>query len=237
MAIETPEVTSRDAQREEHGRLRDEHVTAAYFQAHPDYHLAAKVKDGTLSMGDAAKILKESARDPKTDVQRADLLQFTLDYETYLAREDAHQPLSLAIVDIDHFKQVNEELTHVGADEVLRDVARVMATTLRESDDLLPLADKDAMTRWGGEEFAVILTGVDLSHGHEAAERLREKIEEQLAGRRPEGQPITVSIGLSQYDQQRHRDSSAFLKDADEQLLAAKAAGKNRVFPELKEAA
>ncbi len=236
MSLETPESTRRDAQREKHHRLRREHVAHAYFAAHPEYHLAAKVKDGTLSIEDAAKILEEAARDPKTDLQRADLLQFSIDYETYLVREKKHS-LTVAVVDIDHFKQINEELSHVGADEVLKDLATVMVTTLRESDDLLPLADKNAATRWGGEEFAVVLTGVDLAHGREGAERLRQTIQERLAHRRPSGSPITVSIGLSQYDPQRHQDAKALLGDADRQLLAAKGAGRNRVFPELKEAA
>ncbi len=236
MSVDTPEMRSRDEQREEHHRLRAEHVTTAYFKAHPEYHLATKVADGTLSMDDAATILHESARDPKTDVQRADLLQLTLDYETYLARENG-EPLTVAIVDIDNFKKINEELTHVGADEVLREVAGNMVATLRTSDDLLPLADEESMTRWGGEEFVVVLTGVDAQQGYEAAERLRANIEQNLAGRRPNGEPITVSIGLRQYDRETHHDVSSFLKDADEQLLAAKAAGKNLVFPEVQKAA
>lgn len=236
MNTKTPETAIRDAQREEHHRLRREHVAHAYFAAHPEYHLAAKVRDGTLSMEDAAKILEESARDPKTDLQRADLLQFSLDYETYLVREKKHS-LTVAVVDIDYFKLINEELTHVGADEVLKDLATVMVTTLRESDDLLPLADKHSATRWGGEEFAVVLTGVDLVHGRAGAERLRRTIQERLTGRRPNGSPVTVSIGLSQYDPKQHEDAKALLTDADRQLLAAKAAGRNRVFPELKEAA
>lgn len=225
-----PPQRSRDDEREAYRRQRQRAVAERYFAEHPDDHLVAKVRDQSLTIDDAARILEESARDSKTGVQKADILHFALEYDMAVAREH-HRPLSVAIVDLDHFKRINEELTHVGADQLLRDVVRVMSATVRASDDLLPLADRDVVTRWGGEEFVIVLTDATMDQAREVAERIRHIIDMSFQHRRPHDQPVTVSIGVAQYDPDRHPSAISIILTADEQLFAAKTAGRNCVRP------
>lgn len=147
--------------------------------------------------------------------------------------------MSVIIFDIDNFKTINQELDHVGADEVLARVADILQRGVRQSDDLLPhQSSKDeAVTRWGGEEFTVVLPGADLEQAQMVAERLRVRIANDLQDVRPGGQAVTVSAGVASYDAARHPDSKSLLKDADQQLFAAKNGGRNMIYPQPSEAA
>jgi two-component system, cell cycle response regulator len=139
-------------------------------------------------------------------------------FESALNREVARavrsgDPLSLLLVDIDHFKRVNDDHGHQMGDDVLRHVGQVLATQGRELD--LP-------ARYGGEEFAVLLPGCPAEEAVTVAERLR-------AGIAAEGSPlpVTASIGLAAI----HRnavDGEGLVKAADEALYAAKEAGRDR---------
>lgn len=224
-----------DQERLVHARLRAEHVASSYFARHPDFRLAAKVHDGTLSLTEAYEILVQSARDPKTDVQRADLLGEVMEYEMYHTRQVGH-PFSVAVFDIDDFKAINQELTHVTADDVLKEVATIIADTVRGSDGVLP-GDEGSVVRWGGEEFVVILTGADRDQAHQAADRIRQRVQQELTGRRPQGKPVTVSGGLVEFSPDTIGDWKTLLKTADQQLLAAKESGKNIIFPSAESAA
>lgn len=141
----------------------------------------------------------------------------TLERQVLLAQGGA--PLSLAFVDLDHFKRINDELGHLAGDDVLRAVATVIRNAL--------LAGFHA-GRLGGEEFAVILPNTALRPAVDYSEALRRSIE--LLPIQPGGVPrtITTSIGVVQW-QRGFQTSAEFMRAADAELFRAKAAGRNRV--------
>jgi two-component system cell cycle response regulator len=138
--------------------------------------------------------------------------------EAELARARRYNtPLSVALCDIDHFKQVNDKHGHNMGDEVLIRVAAVLQETLRQVD---------LVGRWGGEEFLVLLPDTDLEGAHIVGERLRIGVEGLPAF---EGGPqrVTSSIGVATF--QGEDNSAVFIDRADQALYRAKKAGRNRV--------
>ena len=129
------------------------------------------------------------------------------------------QPLALALVDIDDFKRLNDELGHAAGDAVLQGVARLMSDELRETDFL---------SRYGGEEFALLATQTDLAGATALAEKLRTKISSaELAVVGPRGRvTVTVSIGVALYD----GATTSTFDAADRALYEAKGAGKDCVI-------
>lgn len=219
----SPQTT--DEHRRAHAAQRVAAVMKDYLAQHPAGTLRRKITEGALSPAEAYALLKEISLDPKTGVDRADLLPLILAYE--ISRSNHSQPLSVAVIDIDDFKQINSELTHVGADAVLHELATVLQTGTRDSDEVVP--GEESIVRWGGEEFVVILVNTNAAGAHQVAERLRSMIAERFQSRRPKDQPITVSVGVAEWDSSVMTDWRALLKAADERLFTAKASGKNRV--------
>lgn len=135
--------------------------------------------------------------------------------------------LSCLLVDVDHFKQVNDTHGHLIGDVVLREMAEQVKDQLRLSD---------AMARYGGEEFAVLLVQTDAATARTIAERIREAIAStpvRLPGSR--NLSVTLSIGVSTMKEEvRGADIDAKARDlvdrADHALYAAKRAGRNRVM-------
>jgi diguanylate cyclase (GGDEF)-like protein len=127
-----------------------------------------------------------------------------------------HQPLALALVDIDDFKRLNDELGHAAGDAVLQGVAKLMAQELRETDFL---------SRYGGEEFALLAPQTDLAGVTALAEKLRLTIARaELPVVGPHGRvSVTVSVGVALYD----GGTSSTFEAADRALYEAKAAGKD----------
>lgn len=121
------------------------------------------------------------------------------------------QPFSLMILDIDHFKLVNDEHGHLYGDQMLQAVARVLDETAR---------DTDIVARYGGEEFVVVMPHTLLDGASMFAERVRAAIES--------GVELTVSVGVAQALD--GDNPQTLLSRADESLYAAKAAGRNCVF-------
>jgi two-component system cell cycle response regulator len=128
-------------------------------------------------------------------------------------------PLACMVIDIDHFKTVNDTFGHDVGDEVLRSVANVLQRHVRGTD---------VVCRFGGEEF-VVITATDFESAQQFAERLRRAIEEEMPGPLcPFGRPLTVSIGVDVRNQHT-RSPEALLKAADEGLFLAKRSGRNCV--------
>jgi two-component system cell cycle response regulator len=132
--------------------------------------------------------------------------------------------LSLILVDVDHFKKVNDSYGHPFGDRVLQNVGEVLHAQLRTVD---------APCRYGGEEFGIILTQTDLAGAHVVAERLRAAIARIGLGHRGATVTITASFGISSSElvEPPNRSSVPMLVElADQALYAAKQAGRNRVI-------
>lgn len=128
------------------------------------------------------------------------------------------QTFCLAVIDIDHFKPVNDRHGHAGGDEVLRTVAQEAARQLRISD---------VLARWGGEEFVLMMPDARAALTGAACERLRERIESLRVSVRGEAIAVTLSIGLAEH---RAAESVAeTLERADRALYEAKGQGRNCV--------
>ena len=121
------------------------------------------------------------------------------------------------MMDVDHFKQINDNFGHLVGDSVLKDVAQVVRRCVREMD---------TVCRYGGEEFVVLMPGSFLEQAEQAAERIRRAVSGNIYG--PDGQPVTVSFGCSEYE--THEDALRVLHRADKALYGAKRAGRNRVW-------
>lgn len=126
-----------------------------------------------------------------------------------------HKPIAFLMVDLDHFKEINDSHGHLTGDAMLAELATLLATGARESD---------VCARYGGEEFGMILHETNESGALILAERLRAKVEQATF---PNGMKLTVSIGIAATD-----DTNLFtslIERADEALYAAKQDGRNQV--------
>jgi len=133
------------------------------------------------------------------------------------------QPLSLILLDLDHFKQFNDTYGHAAGDAVLEAAARAMQSSVRREDTL---------ARYGGEEFVVILPGATLREALVVAERLRRSVAETTVPFGAHRLAITVSVGVSTRRRQRPDTPGAMLARADALLYEAKSAGRNCARPD-----
>ncbi|MCR6498455.1 GGDEF domain-containing protein [Shinella sp. CPCC 101442] len=162
-------------------------------------------------------LLDRSGRDALTGVFDRSRLEFEAP-RVLSAMLAQGKPMTLMIIDADRFKDVNDQFGHLAGDGVLKAVAGCLQRSLRSSDRLF---------RFGGEEFVIICEDLPPLAGAERAETLRETVEAEI--RRPDGLPITVSIGVAN----SYVDGTtlnALLSTADSRLYAAKNAGRNRVI-------
>jgi diguanylate cyclase (GGDEF)-like protein len=152
----------------------------------------------------------EIRTDPLTGVSNRRALDETLDNMfAMMSRYDHH--FSLAILDIDHFKQVNDRQGHLHGDRILQEFARLLDESVR---------DTDLVARYGGEEFVVVMPNTSLEGASIFSERLRELVQQRL--------PLTISAGLGRAS--KGDSAQTLLSRADSALYSAKAAGRNRVF-------
>ncbi len=138
-------------------------------------------------------------------------------------RKSQHRgtPLSLILFDIDHFKQVNDTHGHLAGDEVLREIGKRLGSVV---------ADHDFLSRYGGEEFAILLAGVPLPEAREVAERCRVAVETEAFCTSVGPLLITISVGVAEFaglaDPQQPEQ---LIQAADGKLYEAKRSGRNRV--------
>lgn len=156
-------------------------------------------------------------RDPLTGAYNRRHLSSTLQQEK-LRSDRSEEPFCIAILDLDHFKRVNDTYGHQAGDDVLKACAACGGEVVR------PI---DCFGRYGGEEFEVLLTQTDLEGARIVAERIRSAINSLRFAQISPDLRVTVSIGVAQY---RHKEEiRATEKRADDALYRAKAAGRNRI--------
>lgn len=161
------------------------------------------------------KSQREALRDSLTGVFNRRYFEMQFEREMNLA-ERTEQPLTVIVVDLDHFKNINDNFGHGTGDEVLRSVARLMKSRLRNFDTL---------ARYGGEEFFIILPRTGTETALIVAERLRKTIAEAEFA---QCGSVTISLGVATYP--NHAATSAELRTiADRALYCAKREGRNRV--------
>lgn len=165
------------------------------------------------------QLRSEATRDPLTGLGNRRMYREQLAIE--LSRAARYSTtFVVGVFDLDNFKQVNDAFGHACGDRILKQTAQIMLRSIRKTD---------LVTRWGGEEFVVLMPQTSLQGGWEVAERIRRTLEVELAD-----QHVTVSGGLAGYPADGTEESSLFAH-ADRALYRAKAEGKNRVCTEPEE--
>ncbi|MBI5463154.1 MAG: diguanylate cyclase [Gammaproteobacteria bacterium] len=142
--------------------------------------------------------------------------RFLLDHGEQFLADRRNQPVSVMLLDIDHFKNINDNYGHITGDRILEALGRLLRDSLRE-DTLI--------VRFGGEEFAVLLPRCALREAQSRAEALRLQVE----ALHPLEHPITVSVGLASTGTYPDFNLTQLLTQADRALYAAKAHGRNQV--------
>ena len=135
-----------------------------------------------------------------------------------LLKLNEQEPFSILLLDLDHFKAVNDDFSHLVGDEVLRHLGEILQQLCREAD---------TPVRFGGEEFLITLQGLSLFAAAKVAERIRTQVLQHAWPAALKGRTITLSAGVAQA---RHQDNPASLIErADQALYRAKNLGRNRV--------
>jgi diguanylate cyclase (GGDEF)-like protein len=151
--------------------------------------------------------------DPVTGIFNRRRFMDVLKREWAAARRYGH-PLSCALVDIDHFKNINDGSGHAAGDDALRCVAEVLASSVREVD---------VCARYGGDEFAVLLPHTPLDKAHIVMERIRGKL--AASG----GTTVSISVGISSSEDGALKGPDELLEASDRALYEAKREGRDRI--------
>jgi len=180
--------------------------------------LYAAFKDITEQKKQEHDLFAKAVLDPLTGCYKRRQFQELATQEIASASR-YNTPFCMIMMDIDHFKNVNDTYGHAFGDAVLKTLARVCKATIRESD---------IFARYGGEEFVCMLTQTDITGGIGVAERLRSNIEKTII-KQPSGQPFsfTVSLGIAGSDATQNLND--LIKCADSALYQAKENGRNQV--------
>ena len=200
------------------------------------YRMREELAERNQQLEEATRKLEEAAMtDPLTGLHNRRFLQAHIDKDAALARRAAwglaksvppdprNKDLAFLLIDVDHFKRVNDEHGHDAGDAVLLQFARTLRDAVRESDEVI---------RWGGEEFLVLLRQANRENIGTVAERIRANVADRPFDT-PSGQPlrITCSVGFCAYPLCRSEELGweDALSLADTVLLYAKEHGRNRV--------
>jgi diguanylate cyclase (GGDEF)-like protein len=182
--------------------------TVLHFRLYDAVELAAACESYALTV-----------RDPLTGVYNRRYLQDRLWSEAAYCRRHG-TPLSLILLDIDHFKNINDVYGHAVGDDALRTLASTLLQLTRQ---------EDVLARYGGEEFAVIARGIDRQSSLAFAERIRRSVEAQRIAVASGLVTFTVSLGVAHSESGDDSDVQALMETADRALYAAKEAGRNRI--------
>lgn len=186
-------------------------------------YLVSQIQDISARKASEETLKRLAIRDSLTGLFNRGELDRLLDEEIARARRHG-RTLSLVMVDVDRFKQVNDTCGHPAGDRALRDVANVLSACVRSHDPV---------GRYGGEEFAIILPETTAAEALVVAERMRARVAAEVSVPAPEGhdearRPITISLGIATLRTDGKSRSDQLVRDADHGLYAAKHGGRNR---------
>lgn len=165
--------------------------------------------------------LKELARrDPLTGLynRRFGMMRLNEEYSQSVQEE---QPLGLIMIDIDHFKSINDDYGHLAGDKTLMYITSIIRESIRKEDILV---------RYGGEEFLCILPGADYEISYEIADTARKKINESTFAFDNRPIQLTISGGVSAHPDLFVETAEDLIKKADKALYKAKKSGRNRIY-------
>ncbi len=174
---------------------------------------------GMLHEGLEARYVQLASTDVLTGVHNRRALMDAF-YQELAGAVRRRAPLCLLMIDIDHFKQVNDRHGHQAGDAVLRALAQAMKVRLRA---------QDLLGRYGGEEFLALLPDTDVAGGLRVADSLRTRVEGLLVHHEGSDIRVTISIGVHAWVPGMPEDSIGLVRDVDAALYAAKHNGRNRV--------
>lgn len=206
-------------------RLNDEPITAA-----ARLELGDKIQLGQnvvlrfshsdeLETQYAQKMYRAGLRDGLTGTYNRRYLEQRLVAEVSFALRH-HAALSVLMLDIDHFKSINDTHGHSVGDDVLRQVATCVSQTVRT---------EDVLARYGGEEFAIICRGTPSNQATVLAERVRKGVAELQIASNEQTLAVTVSVGVADLTVDTQMDGRKLIQAADKALYEAKRSGRNRV--------
>jgi diguanylate cyclase (GGDEF)-like protein len=215
-----------------HNRPEDEvrglEAGAVDFMAKPVHPAVVRARVGAhITLKLQADQLRDLAlTDALTGVANRRSLEARLEIEWRRCRRD-RVPLSVIMIDIDHFKLYNDAYGHRAGDNCLRHIAHALGTMLRRAGDML--------SRYGGEEFVCLLPGTELEGAVERADEIGRAVErlKMFHGRSPAGTVVTISRGVGSTIPRAGSEITELLELADAMLYQAKHAGRNRTMARL----
>jgi diguanylate cyclase (GGDEF)-like protein len=166
-----------------------------------------------------ANLHEMSTTDMMTQLKIHQFFQITLIEEREKA-DKTNNPLTIAMIDIDHFKNFNDTYGHTFGDVVLKRVAAILRENTRYND---------TVARYGGEEFSIILTNTEMKEALKLTERVRVLVEQEQLPYGEKKVGVTVSIGLAQFDPKLDISNDIFIDRADKALYQSKLNGRNRI--------
>lgn len=165
-----------------------------------------------------ASLAREAHRDPLTDLYNRRFVFEAMETELKRFRRYG-ESFALILIDVDHFKRVNDTLGHCAGDAALRQIAETCVQSVRETD---------VVGRFGGEEFIIVMPHTNAEAARQVAERIRRSIGRQRFSWQQKSAAITISLGVAEV-QGESASFNELIRVTDEALYAAKRAGRNRV--------
>lgn len=168
----------------------------------------------------AAIYKKLSMHDPLTQLYNRHGIESII--KSYFNNEELKNQLTVLVIDIDHFKQINDTYGHEAGDTVIKNVGRIIKYSLRKGDHI---------ARWGGEEFIALTPKTTLQEAKGIAEKIRATVASTKFDIASESKEVTVSIGFETC--QANEDFNSLFNRADASMYKAKANGRNQIYSEL----
>lgn len=177
------------------------------------------IAPGNIEADYHLELHENAVRDALTGLYNRRQLVGVLEHEIRKRRGRNDQPLALALLDIDHFKQINDELGHLGGDSALRQLTAILTDHVRS---------RNVLARIGGEEFALLMPGTAIEDARQQLELIREAVADYSFEIEGKLRKLTISIGIDVWSPEM-AGTSDFLRAVDEFLYQAKSTGRNRV--------